>query len=372
MGLSTSVLYELIVLANLMLLAVAATIVVGLLRWALSGWASIWLKTIAIHAVNFIVALAAIPTMIGFFPILWFAGLTNGSIIDLCFFFMIADGVRVWAKTQPNLVRHARGLLPSILFFAICGLGLLHARMSVLPDAKTTLEEVRWTSLVYQSLEPSQREVVDAMRRTFPKELDAIMKPYVAQIAAEAARSHRTPALPKFPLDKISIFLKSKRSDLARAPDADLARLAESLRGFADFLTRRHASCSMEPGNVLILHIPNLNQPIQQGDAERFAQLMVAVIVATRAGIDQPVNRDISAARAEEFNMLFRRSLPPKLQGPLDDLIGAAYQPKACDIEVLTAHYRWIGTLPPADAADYLAIQFSGQLGPSLTLAALP
>src|ERR1700722_9726789 len=102
MGLSTSVLYELIVLASLALLTVAAAIVVGLLRWALSDWASIWLKTISIHAVNFVVALTIIPTIIGLFPILWFAGLTNGSIIDLCFFFMIADGVRVWAKTQPN------------------------------------------------------------------------------------------------------------------------------------------------------------------------------------------------------------------------------------------------------------------------------
>ena len=369
MGLSTSVLYELIVLANLVLLAVTAAIVVGLLRWALSGWVSIWLKTISIHAVNFIVALTIIPAIIGLFPILWYAGLTNGSIIDLCFSFMIGDGVRVWAKTQPNLVRRAGGFLPSILFFAICGLGLLHARMSVLPDVKTTIEEVRWTSLVYRSLEPSQREVVDAMRKTFPEELDVIMKPYVAQIMAEAARSHRTPALPKFPLDKISMFLKSKRSDLARAPDADLARLAKSLRGFADFLTRSHASCSIETGNVLILHIPNLNQPIQQSDAELFAQLMVAVIFATRAGMDHPVDRDISAARAEEFSMLFRRSVPSKLQGALDDLIGATYQPKACDIEILTTLYWWVGALPPPDAANFLAIQFSGQ---SPTVIALP
>jgi hypothetical protein len=143
MGLSTSVLYELIVLANLMFVAVAAAIIVSLLRWTLSRWASIWLKTIAIHAVNFVVALVVIPRIIGFFPILWFAGLTKGSIIDFCCFLMVADGVRAWAKTRPNLIQPLRGFAPSILLFAICGLGFLYVRMTVPPGGKAALEEAR-------------------------------------------------------------------------------------------------------------------------------------------------------------------------------------------------------------------------------------
>jgi hypothetical protein len=253
-----------------------------------------------------------------------------------------------------------------VLFFAICGLGLLHARMSFLPDGKAALEQARWTTFVYQSLTQPQRDVADAMQRTFPQEFDAIMKPYVAQVAAEALRTHGIPLLPKFPLDKISIFLKSKRYELVQAPDVDLARLAESLSEFADFLTRSHASCNIGTGGVLILHIPNLNQPVQQSDDRLFAQLMTADIFATRAGMDHPVNRDLSAARALELNALFRDSLSPRLQPSLD---AAPYAPNSCDMEVLTGRYRWIAALPPADAANYLAIQFSGQLP---TVIALP
>jgi hypothetical protein len=145
MGLSTSVLYELIVLANLALLAVAAGIVVGLLRWLLSGWSSIWLKTIAVHTVNLVVALFIVPDIIDFFPSLWLAGLTHGSIIDFCLSLMIADGARVWAKTQPKLVRSVRGFLPLILFFTVSGLAVLIARIDVAPGAKAAFEKAALT-----------------------------------------------------------------------------------------------------------------------------------------------------------------------------------------------------------------------------------
>lgn len=146
MGLSTSVLYELIVLANLGSLATAAVVIVGLSRWLLRRWTSIWLKTIVIHAVNLAVALIALPTIVGIFPTLWFAGFTNGSIIDFCFWLMIADGARVWAKTQPALLRPIRGLVPLVLFLAIGGLALLAARASVQPGSEAALDEARWTS----------------------------------------------------------------------------------------------------------------------------------------------------------------------------------------------------------------------------------
>jgi hypothetical protein len=368
MGLSTSVLYELIVLANLVVLAVTATIVVGLLRWSLRRWTSIWPKTIAIHVVNLIVALVGVPTVIRLFPTLWFAGLTVGSIVDFCFWLMLADGMRVWTKTQPALIRPAKGLIPLALFFAICGLAFLAARVSVSPGGRAALEEARLTASIYQSFaqQSPQREVVDAMRKAFPKELAAIMKPYVAQAARDAA--HHAAFLPKFPIDKISGFLKSKSYDLVRAPDADLARFAKSLSGYGDFLARNHATCSIEPGGGVIMHIPDRNQPLRQTDSRAMGQLYAAQIFATRAGMDHPVDRDISDARVGEFNMLFRKSLPSNLQSSLDDLIVASYQPKACNIEVLTAHYRWIGTLPPADAADYLAAQLSGRYGLSLAV----
>lgn len=189
------------------------------------------------------------------------------------------------------------------------------------------------------------------------------MKPYIAQAAKES--SHGAPFLPKFPLGKISMFLKSKRNYLAQAPDADMVRLAKSLSGFGDFLARSHASCNVEAG-VVVWHVPNLNQPIQPGDDELFAGLMTAVIFATRAGIDDPVSRDTSAARALELDTLFRNSLPPKLQQSLD---ATPYSTNGCDVEVLVSRYRWIAALPAADAANYLAIQFSGQ---SPTVVALP
>ena len=371
MGLSTSVLYELIVLANLVLLAVSAAVVVVLLRWALSRWRSIWLKTIAIHAVNLAIALTVVPKIIGFFPILWYAGLTNGSIIDFCILLAIADGARVWAKTQPNLMRPLRGLLPLVLFFAIGALALLAARVSVLPAGKTALEQARLIDSIYLTFaqQSPDREVVDAMRKAFPKDFEAIMKPYVAQVVQDAA-AHRFRVLPRFPIDKISVFLKSERFDVARAPDADLARLAKSLSGFGDFLTRNHATCSIEAGGTLAIHMPTYNQPIQQSDGRRIGAMYAAEILAARAGTDHPVDRDISAARAGEYEMLFRSSLPPRLQGGLDDLSSASYEPKVCNIEVLTSHYRWIGSLPAADAANYLALQFSGRQ--SLRIVALP
>ena len=145
MGLSTSVLYELIVFANLALLATVAAIVVGLLRWLLRLWTSIWLKTIAIHAINLFIALVAVPEVMDPFPTLWSAGLTHGSVIDFCCLLMIADGTRVWAKTQPRLVRPIGGFLPLILFFTICGLALLVARIDVQPGAKAMFEKAALT-----------------------------------------------------------------------------------------------------------------------------------------------------------------------------------------------------------------------------------
>ncbi|HKD21953.1 MAG TPA: hypothetical protein VKB71_08050, partial [Rhizomicrobium sp.] len=90
MGLSTSVLYELIVLANLVLVAIASAVVVSLLRWLLRRWEPIWPKTVFIHFVNLVVALVAVPKIAALFPILWFAQIVIGTIVYFCFFLMIA------------------------------------------------------------------------------------------------------------------------------------------------------------------------------------------------------------------------------------------------------------------------------------------
>jgi hypothetical protein len=369
MGISTSVLYELIVLANLVVLAVAAAIVVGLLRWALRRWTSIWPKTIAIHVVNFIVALIAVPTIIRLFPTLWFAELTIGSIVDFCFWLMIADGVRVWTKTQPALIRPVRGLIPLALFFAICGLAFLAARMSVPPGGKAALEEARLTVSVYRSFaqQSPQREIVDAMRKVFPKELEAIMKPYIGQVVAEYAHSHHIEVLPKFPLDKVASLLASRRYDIARAPDSDLAKVAKLFSAYADFFTKNHVSCSVEAGGVLTMHVPNFNKPLSQSDGRLLGQLFAAEIFAAHEGANHPVYRDISRARALDFDTLFRSSLPLKLQRSLDDQIGAAsLESGGCDADLMTARTRWIAALPATDAANYLAIAFSYGLWPAV------
>jgi hypothetical protein len=143
MGLSTSVLYELIVLANLTILAAASAAVVGTLRRWFTDWPSLWAKTFSIHVINLLVAMVVVPNIVRLFPTLWFAGLTVASILGFCVLLMIADGVRVWAKTQPNLVRPINGYLSSILFFAIFGLGILSAHISLLPGAEAAFAAVR-------------------------------------------------------------------------------------------------------------------------------------------------------------------------------------------------------------------------------------
>jgi len=232
-------------------------------------------------------------------------------------------------------------------------------------EGKSALERARWNTTVYQSLarQPYLREVFDAMRQAFPAELQAVISPDVAQVEAEYARTHRMPVLPKFPLGKIAQFLVSRRQDLVHAPDAELWQVAIGMPAWADFLTENHASCAFGAPGVVLIHVRDLNQPISPENAKTIARLVTAMIVAARAGADHPVNRDLSQARASEFRMLFRTSLPSRLQKPWDDLFAGDSQPRSCNIEVLESLYRWAGTLPPTEAADFLALAYSGQFG---------
>jgi hypothetical protein len=264
---------------------------------------------------------------------------------------------------------------PTAIFLLIFSVGLLVAQMSLRSvEGKSALERARWNTTVYQSFErqPYLQEVFDAMRQAFPAELQAIMNPYVELVEAEYARTHQMPLLPKFPLDKISQFLVSRRHDLVHAPDAEQSRVAMAMPAVADFLTKSHTSCSVEASGVVSIHVPGLNRLASPETTKTFARLLTAMIFAARAGADHPVNRDLLPARASEFRMLFRSSLPSRLQEPFDNLVAGDSRSPTCNMEVLTTFYRWIGILPPAEATDYLALAYSGRFHEFSRIVAVP
>jgi hypothetical protein len=162
--------------------------------------------------------------------------------------------------------------------------------------------------------------------------------------------------LPKFPVGKVASFLALHRRDITQAPTADLANMARSMAGASRSFANIGRYCRGIDGETLRLDESYASGAASAEEVHALAVMMAAGLVATRAGIDHPTPHRFDATRSARLMRQFNAAYP-------DAARLAARPPGQC--LALAQYWRWMGTLPPDDAAYLLATGLASTLAPS-------
>jgi hypothetical protein len=190
---------------------------------------------------------------------------------------------------------------------------------------------------------PEGRSLVPTMRQAFPAELQQIGQSYVERTRAATAQHTQ---IADFPNQEFKAFISAKQAALARAPDADLLKIRRAMadvgRAFTD------EECRATDAD------PNGAAPEALREME--GRMMTAAILAERAGIDHPVDRQLSPAQSGPLLAKFTAQLPDGLR--------VAVQRKQLSpgqqCELAGALLSWIGGLPDKDAIQLMATGHPG------------
>jgi hypothetical protein len=181
------------------------------------------------------------------------------------------------------------------------------------------------------------------MRQAFPAELQQIGQSYLERSRTAAAEHTQ---IADFPNQEFKSFISAHQAALARAPDADLLKIARAMSDVGKALTAE------ECGDTDI--DPNGAAPEGLRGVE--GRMMTAVILAERAGIDHPVDRHLSAAQSAPLVAKFTAQLPEGLRLAVQNNQLSAGQ----QCEVSGALLSYIGALPDRDAIQLMATGHPG------------
>lgn len=356
MRLSTPVLYELAFAATLLLMAaLGAAVVVGL-RLLLRRWPSVWFKTAVIHAANLAALLFVFPRLVAYLPLSEYLALLNSTLLSFWLGFLIADSARVarWVSLPPEDRR--RTWQPVAIFVLLLLGGMACARGTVRSaEGKDALETARWAAPVLQVLRKRspEREILEAMGRNFPDDLERLLQSYIAQARTAKRDQSGRVALPKFPYREVTKLLRARRADIARASDAELANLARSLASTVRLIESSSAHCT-GVGSEFALEQAYADQSADPASARGLGVMLAAALTAARNGIDRPVARTFSEERTAELYARFADAYP-RAAAALES--GRTAGPEQC--RAIAAQMRWIAELPEEDAAYLLALLYS-------------
>ena len=358
---TTTALYDLIFVVAVMLLVAASASAVASLRWAFRHWSSIWLKTAIIHVVNFIfVFMFVVPFVLNRVPLFSFVEMTNGAIVDFCLSFLAADALRCWRKSYLKKVRDKKPIRrfePEVLFLIVLLLGILQVRRSVhYQEGINLLEANRSGGAIFKgpSIRSPDREIIFALRNTFPSELDGLSTSYLA----EASGSSVSPQ-PDFLVAEADRFVLAHRADIARAPDTALANVAQASAGQFDYAVRRGWMCGSFANDGRPISGPGVDDPASDDVKKRAGELTAALIFAAKAGIDHPVERQYSVSHLHGIEAQFRKSLSGELLTALDHPDASTGQERC---HILAARLHWIAALDSDDAAYILSTTYARNL----------
>lgn len=354
MHVSTSVLYELVFAAALLLLAGLSAAVIFGLRFLLRGWTSRWPKTLVAHAANFLVALFGFPLVVRILPLDEYLGITHGGLLTFWLACLIADGVRIgWQRTaSPS---RWQGIAVVLLILVS---GVASTRVTALAaENKQALETTRLSYAIVAKWRQKlpEREVLAAMSTNFLPEFNETTDRYLTKAIGERAGRSGPHAVPPFPYGEVSQFLGQHRKDIARAPDAELVSLARTMAGMAAVLEDEELRC--DPFALSVSMNPSYaRQPANPANLQAMSRYIVAGLTAARAGIDSPVERTFPAARSAELARRLAQAVPTSQHLP-----ATRQAADSASCKMIASELRWIGGLPPDDAAYALAWLFSSE-----------
>lgn len=184
---------------------------------------------------------------------------------------------------------------------------------------------------------PEGPVLLPTIRQTFPNQLEVVVVDYVHRVRANTAAKELTA---NFPNVEVQALVKANAKSLAAAPDAELIRVARAFGEVGQFMTT--AECQ-----EAVSHPGDAASP-----ASRLAnaKLLAALLLAERAGLDHPTNRQVSQPQRELLMAKLRADLPKRLQSVAD---GPTSPLEAC--ELTGSYFRWMGSLPDAEAVQVVA-----------------
>lgn len=358
MYVSTPVLYELVFIAALLLMVAISAGVVGGLRFLFRGWGSRLRKTLLVHAANLPAIMLAFPLAVRMLPFDEYLGITHGGLISFWLACLIADSVRVGSPQSAKTAgRPGRWRTVAVLAILVVGGAALTRVTALSADGKHALESMRvgyWVVAQWRQRSP-EREIVAAMSTNFWPEFDAMMDRYLARAMAEPTGSDGRRVLPRFPYGEVQEFLRQRRPDLARAPDAELIKLARTLPAMGVMFANEKLSC--DPLNATVsMDAEYAAQSADAATVQALGGYLIAALDAARAGIDSPTKRTFTAKRTAELADRYAREVPESTGASSSALVAG---PEAC--ATIWRQLSWIGGLPPEDAVYALAWVYSSE-----------
>ncbi|MEG3152941.1 hypothetical protein U1769_23870 [Sphingomonas sp. ZT3P38] len=359
MNLSPSAIYELLFVSAIAMLAVIDAATVIPLRLLLKKWPSVWRKALLVHIAGMLVMLVLLRPISNVLLWLRYVGITPATLIGFSLLVAIGDGLREMQTQRLADPFANRRVNPWIILVAGGLLAAIVARASVAADeGKDAVEEAYWASLIIPSLQRQspEREIIAALQRDFPEKGDEILRAYIQRHRDATQHDPARKALSPFPFTEIRHLIESKRADIARAPDAQLAEVAAHLAWLADDIAGLPKSCaSAAIGGPTIVPEPGIDQLTSPRDRQRLGQMLAASLDAARAGIDHPVRRTFSNERLLALYAEFQQTLPPELAAVLKQPAHLTVATPQQRCAVFTAYLKWIARQPPEKAAYLLS-----------------
>lgn len=362
---SASALYDLTFVVLLAVMTGGSVLVTALLRRLLRGWKSTWRKLLAIHIANGAALFALVTLITSHVRLAAYLGVINGTIFHFALGFMLADGLRAWWSARPSGEARTRERQALVIFAVVVAVTATLVRVGN-PSAKGkhALEELSWAVEIgrkFRSTSPG-RELMPAIRDTFPKELYPVLDRLVAQTRAEAKAANRPVLGPAFPVREVGRFIDGRWVEISRAPDDALVALARTMPGIAR-LTAQPEFCRVltSPRSKERDHL--LSQPASEAEMQAVALFMAAQLRAARAGIDQPVKRDFSPEHVAAVRTRLGGSAAPdnSAVAPFD-----VRRPEDC--AQVSEILNWVGQLSDDDAAYAIAYAYAHARRPTQNL----
>jgi hypothetical protein len=315
-----------------------------------------WYAVIGIHLLSaflsVVVYLTLAPLLLRLFPTHFlFFGITNGAVLNVQFILLIGDFVQLHTKKIYG---------PIVAAILALLAGYVQSRMHPYGVFKPGVIDSMLEPRLADALDSkgANREMIAVLKTDFPDEYRRLHDSYLASLKNAAGKEETLRAvysmIDRRLLSDIGVFLKSHRSDLLRAPDADLIGIG---RANLDLLEGAQADVPLCVAMV-IGKSPSVefsNEAAPDFVRQFLGGVSVAELTAIRDGMDHPVVRTLTEVPLTAVRAVVAKELAqPQLSldpSEADREMNAEARTCQAGIDV----YRTILKLPPHDAAIVIA-----------------